>query len=239
MNYILEYSSFKLSPDDKVLIHYWYDGMITPVKILERKGRKYLVTHNIEDSKIQNAPDEWLKKEDIIDKYKVMESKLDDDFDKLDIDGISNQMFKYFIQDLKYEGKDNIVSEIKYRLSDGEEIDIVLKDVVDKLEDDTQAKFFGQRATAEIIFKKQDDKLDQKTLNLFAELRISIISKGIVKTLINMVTDQSYEDTLIVLKPYLIQLKEYLEEKQKVSRWLGGDDAPSNKMIIDEINKVI
>lgn len=70
MNYILEYNSFQLFDGDKVLIHYWYDGMICPVLIKERKGRKYLVTHNIEESKIQNAPDEWLKKEDIIDKYK-------------------------------------------------------------------------------------------------------------------------------------------------------------------------
>jgi hypothetical protein len=69
MNYILEYNSFQLSDGDKVLTHYWYDGMISPVKILERKGRKYLVTHNIEESNIQNAPDEWIKKEDIIDKY--------------------------------------------------------------------------------------------------------------------------------------------------------------------------
>jgi hypothetical protein len=40
--------------------------MVTPVKILEKKGRKYLVSHNISESKIQNAPDEMVKRSDII-----------------------------------------------------------------------------------------------------------------------------------------------------------------------------
>lgn len=69
MKILESFKSFSLDEGDKVLIHYWYDGMICPVEIKEKKGRKFLVSHNIEESKIQNAPDEWLKKEDIIDKY--------------------------------------------------------------------------------------------------------------------------------------------------------------------------
>ena len=69
MRILESFKRFSIDEGDKVLIHYWYDGMICPVKIVNKSGRKYLVTHNIEESKIQNAPDEWLKKEDIIDKY--------------------------------------------------------------------------------------------------------------------------------------------------------------------------
>lgn len=70
MEYILEYKSFKYEPDEIVLIHYWYNYMITPVKIVERVGNKYLITHNIESSKIKNAPDEYIKTTEVIDKYR-------------------------------------------------------------------------------------------------------------------------------------------------------------------------
>jgi hypothetical protein len=65
MKFILEYKSF-FQEGDIVLIEYWYNDMVTPVKILEKKGRKYLVSHNISESKIQNAPDEMVKRSDII-----------------------------------------------------------------------------------------------------------------------------------------------------------------------------
>jgi hypothetical protein len=65
MKFILEYKLF-FQEGDVVLIEYWYNNMVTPVKILEKKGRKYLITHKVAGSKIQNAPDELLKKSDII-----------------------------------------------------------------------------------------------------------------------------------------------------------------------------
>lgn len=68
-SYILEYSSF-YKPGDLVLIEYWYNNMITPVKIVERVGRKYRISHNNEYSKIHNAPDEMVSVSEIIDKYK-------------------------------------------------------------------------------------------------------------------------------------------------------------------------
>lgn len=70
MQFLKEYSSFSLQKGDKVLIHYWWDGMITPVKIEDVQGRKYLVSHNVSESKIWNAPKEWVKKRDIIDHYR-------------------------------------------------------------------------------------------------------------------------------------------------------------------------
>jgi hypothetical protein len=69
MRFILEYKSF-YKPDNIVLIEYWYNRMVTPVKVLEKRGNKYLVSHNISDSKIKNAPDEFIKNSDIISVYR-------------------------------------------------------------------------------------------------------------------------------------------------------------------------
>jgi len=69
MKFILEYKQY-FSQDDVVLIEYWYNDMITPVKILEKVKNKYRVTHNISDSKIQNAPDETIKSSQIISPYR-------------------------------------------------------------------------------------------------------------------------------------------------------------------------
>jgi hypothetical protein len=67
MKFILEYKSF-YKEGDIVLIEYWYNDMITPVKILKKISKKsYKVTHNVPNSKIKNAPDEIIKLSDIID----------------------------------------------------------------------------------------------------------------------------------------------------------------------------
>ena len=67
MNFLIEYKSY-YKDGDIVYIEYWYDKMITPVKIKERQGKQYLVSHSIEKSKIQNAPDELIKRNKIISK---------------------------------------------------------------------------------------------------------------------------------------------------------------------------
>lgn len=70
MKFLLEFKEF-YKVGDLVLIEYWYNDMITPVKIVEQVSKqKFKVSHNIEASKIQNAPDEIIKKSDIIDSYK-------------------------------------------------------------------------------------------------------------------------------------------------------------------------
>lgn len=69
MKFLLEYKSF-YNVDDIVLIEYWYNDMLCTVKILEKKGGFYLITHNIPESKIRNAPDEKIKSSDIIDFYR-------------------------------------------------------------------------------------------------------------------------------------------------------------------------
>lgn len=69
MNYLIEFKSY-YKEGDLVLIEYWYNSMITVVKILERNKNSFKVTHNIKQSEIFNAPDEIIKSSDIIDIYK-------------------------------------------------------------------------------------------------------------------------------------------------------------------------
>ena len=67
MKFLLEFKSF-YKEGDVVLVEYWYNDMVTPVKILEKLSKVYYkVSHNIPDSKIKNAPDEVIKSTDIID----------------------------------------------------------------------------------------------------------------------------------------------------------------------------
>ena len=71
MKFILEFKSF-YNEGDIVLVEYWYNDMITPVKIIEKVSKvKYKVSHNIPQSEIRNAPDEVIKSTDIIDKLKI------------------------------------------------------------------------------------------------------------------------------------------------------------------------
>ena len=69
MKFILEYKSF-YNIDDIVLIEYWYNDMITPCKIIGKQGSKFIITHNIKESKIHNAPDEFIKTSKIISVYR-------------------------------------------------------------------------------------------------------------------------------------------------------------------------
>jgi hypothetical protein len=70
MVHILEYGSY-FKDGDVVVIEYWYNGMLTPVKIVGAKKGSFLVSHDVEQSKIRNAPDEWVRKSDVIDKYQL------------------------------------------------------------------------------------------------------------------------------------------------------------------------
>ena len=70
MKFILEFKSF-YNVGDIVLIEYFYNDMITPVKIIEKLSKtKYKVSRNISQPEIKNAPDETIKSSDIIDKLK-------------------------------------------------------------------------------------------------------------------------------------------------------------------------
>jgi hypothetical protein len=69
MKYLIERKDY-YNIDDIVLIEYWYNSMICPVKIIEKQGSKYKVSHNIEQSKIKNAPDELIKSSEIVDHYR-------------------------------------------------------------------------------------------------------------------------------------------------------------------------
>ena len=67
MRFLLEFKSF-YNVGDIVLIEYWYNDMVTPVKIIEKVSKvSYKVSHNLPNSEIFNAPDEIIKSTDIID----------------------------------------------------------------------------------------------------------------------------------------------------------------------------
>jgi hypothetical protein len=71
MKFILEFKSF-YNVGDIILLEYWYNDMITPVKIVEKVSKSsYKITHNIPQSKIQNAPDEIIKSSNILDKLRT------------------------------------------------------------------------------------------------------------------------------------------------------------------------
>ena len=69
MKFISEFKQF-FEIGDVVLIEYWYNHMVTPVEIIDIIGKKYLVSHKVEKSNIQNAPNEKIKKSDIISKFR-------------------------------------------------------------------------------------------------------------------------------------------------------------------------
>lgn len=71
MKFLLEFKNY-YKEGDIVLIEYWYNDMIVPVRIVEKLKRGYKVTHNISESKIFNAPDEIIKSSDIIDVYRTL-----------------------------------------------------------------------------------------------------------------------------------------------------------------------
>jgi hypothetical protein len=75
MEFILEFKNF-FKEGDKVLVEYWYNDMITPVLIKEKKGKKYLISHDIPESKIRNAPDELISGSDIIDHFRKSDKVL-------------------------------------------------------------------------------------------------------------------------------------------------------------------
>jgi hypothetical protein len=68
MKFILEFKSF-YDVGDTIIIEYWYNDMLTPVKIVEKISKmSFKVTHNIPESEIKGAPDEIIKSSDIIDR---------------------------------------------------------------------------------------------------------------------------------------------------------------------------
>lgn len=104
------------STDDIVLVEYWYNNMLTPVKILEKKGRSYDISHNIIDSKIKNAPNETVKNTAIVDYYYKQEK--DENIYKIDPSvRLKNaiETLHPFIQNKLYnEIKNTINEEIKH-----------------------------------------------------------------------------------------------------------------------------
>ena len=70
MRFLLEYKSF-YKEGDIVIMEYWYNDMLTPVRIIEKISKsRFKVSHDVEGSAIKDAPDEVIKTSDILDKHK-------------------------------------------------------------------------------------------------------------------------------------------------------------------------
>lgn len=70
MQYIVEYKDF-YKVGDIILLEYWYNDMLVPVKIIEKISKsRFKVSYDVEGSAIKNAPDEVIKSSDILDKHK-------------------------------------------------------------------------------------------------------------------------------------------------------------------------
>lgn len=68
----------KCSVGDTVWIKYWYDNdIITPVRIVGKSGRKFVVSHDIKESQLRNAPEETIFPKDIVRKISKEERILD------------------------------------------------------------------------------------------------------------------------------------------------------------------
>ena len=76
LKYLIEKNNY-YQIGDNVIIEYWYNDILSDVIIKDKVGRKYKVSHNTPNSKIQNAPDETIKSGDVIDFYKTSQKKLD------------------------------------------------------------------------------------------------------------------------------------------------------------------
>ena len=69
MQYIVEYKDF-YKIGDVILLEYWYNDMLVPVKIIEKISKsRFKVSYDVEGSDIRNAPDEVIKSSDILDKH--------------------------------------------------------------------------------------------------------------------------------------------------------------------------
>lgn len=65
-----KYKSNSFKVGDYVLIEYWYRDFLTPVKLIDKHGRKYTASHNISESEIQNAPDVIITRDMIVDHFR-------------------------------------------------------------------------------------------------------------------------------------------------------------------------
>lgn len=59
---------------DIVYIRYWLTGDMTPVKLKEKIGNSFLVSHKVENSHYFNAPEHTVKKDDIVGMYQGITS---------------------------------------------------------------------------------------------------------------------------------------------------------------------
>jgi hypothetical protein len=93
-----------------------------------------------------------------------LENKSMDDKFYIMFGGMESSQFKHFFKDIKGTKDENIISEVKYRITDGEEPYKVLADVIDnKLDpDNDQAQFDGRTLAMSLFFDKKEGERDRQ-----------------------------------------------------------------------------
>lgn len=69
---VFESSNGGYAPGDIVTIRYWATGDIVPVKIISKKGNKYVVDFSVDQNPIPNAPNLTVSSGDIVGEYSLV-----------------------------------------------------------------------------------------------------------------------------------------------------------------------
>jgi hypothetical protein len=150
-----------------------------------------------------------------------LESKLESDFSEfyqgLDIPREQKLVFNKFIEKLKEDNQVKIVSEIKYRLTDGEDLESILIDILDNklsLEYNT-SQFTGRSLVMNMAF----DRLE-KTQNIYnlnrAKKFLSVYKSDGFNFLKNKLGDK-----INLIIPYLEELRRRYKQNQDIFSWVN------------------
>lgn len=176
----------------------------------------------------------------IFDYNKFLEkNKLNSDFDqfinRLDIKDQIKHNLKEFFKMLKDEGEDKIISEIKYRVTDGEDIVDVMVDILDNKLGDTRSNFWGRNTVvANILYRREDNKIEPEKFKIVMGLVSTLKSKGTKFLKDNLDTKE-----LEMIKPYVKDVRDMFKKRQEIHSWAGREESDINQEIIDDISKFL
>lgn len=170
----------------------------------------------------------------ILVKYKLfLENKnMDEEFHSM-FNRMELNQFEYFFNGIKGTKDENIIYEVKYRITDGEEPYGVLVDVIDnKLDPSNNKAQFDGRALAMSLFfdKKEGGDLDgyTKVLTILGEYMRDGIDK----------LKNKFKD-LRVLESPLKKLRERLKLNQDVMSWAHRKEVSINNETINSIDELL
>lgn len=177
--------------------------------------------------------------------YKMFKESLDDYFEKWlessDLKSAEKSMVEFFINDLKSEGKDDIVKELKYRLSDNGDFEIVMVDILEnKLDHKSKSQFIGRNLVMSYLLDKRSTKLNQKEkeeIGFLQGLMTIYPSKGF-EELKEKLHKNGISNLNILVEP-LKNFRDRLKFNQDLMDWASQEEVNLNQETIDNINNLI